>query len=73
MSYNDVPFLSREAAKNIIKVIQSTGVIALSKHYAGNVQEKNRKNSNSNIPEQALYEIYFSSFYRSVIDADICL
>jgi beta-glucosidase-like glycosyl hydrolase len=70
-SYSEDPFLSGEAATYIIKAIQSTGVIACAKHYVGNDQETNRKNSSSNIPEQALWEIYLEPFYRSVRDADV--
>ena len=70
-SYSEDPFLSGEAATYIIKAIQSTGVIACAKHYVGNDQETNRKNSSSNIPEQALWEIYLEPFYRSVRDGDV--
>ena len=70
-SYSEDPFLSGEAATYIINGIQSTGVIACAKHYIGNDQETNRKNSSSNIPEQALWEIYLEPFYRSVKDADV--
>jgi beta-glucosidase len=70
-SYSEDPFLSGEAATYIIKAIQSTGVIACAKHYVANDQETNRKNSSSNIPEQALWEIYLEPFYRSVKDADV--
>ena len=70
-SYSDDPYLSGEAATYIIKAIQSTGVMGCAKHYVGNDQETNRKNSSSNIPEQALWEIYIEPFYRSVKDADV--
>ena len=70
-SYGDDPFLSGECATNIIKGIQSNGVIACAKHYVGNDQETNRRGSSSNIPEQALWEIYIEPFYRSVKDADV--
>ena len=70
-SYSEDPYLSGEAATYIIKAIQSTGVIACAKHYVGNDQETNRKKSSSNIPEQALWEIYLEPFYRSVRDADV--
>ena len=70
-SYSEDPFLSGEAATYIIKAIQSTGVIACAKHYVVNDQETNRKNSSSNIPEQALWEIYLEPFYRSVRDGDV--
>ena len=70
-SYSDDPFLSGEEATVIIKAIQSTGVIACAKHYVANDQETNRKNSTSNVKDQALYEIYLEPFYRSVVDADV--
>ena len=70
-SYGDDPFLSGTCATQIIKGIQSNGVIACAKHYVGNDQETNRKFSSSNIPEQALWEIYIEPFYRSVKDADV--
>ena len=70
-SYSEDPYLSGEAATYIIKAIQSTGVIACAKHYIANDQETNRKNSSSNVPEQALWEIYLEPFYRSVRDADV--
>ena len=69
--YGDDPFLSGVVATQIIKGIQSNGVIACAKHYVGNDQETNRKNSSSNIKEQALWEIYMEPFYRSVKDAEV--
>ena len=70
-SYGDDPFLAGVAATQVIKGIQSNGVIACSKHYVGNDQETNRKNSTSNIQDQALWEIYIEPFYRSVVDAQV--
>ena len=69
--YGDDPFLSGITATQIIKGIQSNGVIACAKHYVGNDQETNRKNSSSNIKEQALWEIYIEPFYRSVKEAEV--
>ena len=69
--YGDDPFLSGVVATQIIKGIQSNGVIACAKHYVGNDQETNRKNSSSNIKEQALWEVYIEPFYRSVKDAEV--
>ena len=69
--YGDDPFLSGVVATQVIKGIQSNGVIACAKHYVGNDQETNRKNSSSNIKEQALWEIYMEPFYRSVKDAEV--
>ena len=70
-SYGDDPFLAGVAATQVIKGIQSNGVIACAKHYVGNDQETNRKNSTSNIQDQALWEIYIEPFYRSVVDAQV--
>ena len=70
-SYGDDPFLSGECATQVIKGIQSNGVIACAKHYVGNDQETNRKFSSSNIPEQALWEVYIEPFYRSVVDGNL--
>ena len=42
-SFGDDPFLAGVAATQIIKGIQSNGVIACAKHYVGNDQETNRK------------------------------
>ena len=70
-SFGDDPFLSGECATHVVKGIQSNGVIACAKHFVGNDQETNRKFSSSNIPEQALWEVYIEPFYRSVVDADL--
>ena len=70
-AYGEDPFLSGATATEVIKGIQENGVIAVAKHYVGNEVEKNRRNSTSNIPEQALWEIYIEPFYRSVKDADV--
>ena len=70
-SYGDDPFLSGVCATQVIKGIQSNGVIACAKHYVGNDQETNRQFSSSNIPEEALWEIYIEPFYRSVVDAEV--
>ena len=70
-SFGDDPFLIGEAASQIIKGVQSNGVIACAKHYIGNDQETEREYSSSNIKEQAFYEIYLEPFYRSVKDAEV--
>ena len=69
--YGDDPFLAGVTATQVIKGIQSNGVIACAKHFVGNDQETNRKNSTSNIKEQALWEIYLEPFYRSVKDGEV--
>jgi len=69
--FGDDPFLSGEAATQVIKGVQSQGVIACAKHYIGNDQETDRHYTSSNIKEQALFEIYFEPFYRSINDAQV--
>ena len=70
-AYGEDPFLSGEAAAQVIKGIQSEGTIACAKHYIGNEIEDPRHNSSSNIPEQAFWEIYLEPFYKSVKKGDV--
>jgi len=70
-SYGEDPFLAGQCGIEVIKGIQSKGVIATAKHYIGNDQENNRGASSSNIPEQALWEVYMEPFYRAVKDASV--
>ena len=70
-SYGDDPYLSGIVATQIIKGVQSNGVIACAKHYIGNDQETNRHDSSSNIKEQALWEIYLDPFIRSVKEGEV--
>jgi len=70
-SYGEDPFLVGECAVEVIKGMQDSGTIATVKHYVGNDQENNRGASSSNIPEQALWEVYIEPFYRAIKDADV--
>ena len=45
--FGDDPFLSGEAATQVIKGVQSNGVIACAKHYIGNDQETDRQFTSS--------------------------
>jgi len=69
-SYGEDPFLVAQCGLEVVKGIQSKGVVATSKHFVGNDQENNRGTSTSNIPEQALWEVYIEPFYRAVIDGE---
>jgi len=69
-SYGEDPFYVSQCAVEVVKGLQSQGVIATSKHFVGNDQENNRGSSTSNIPEQALWEVYLEPFYRVVKDAE---
>ena len=69
-SYGEDPFYVAQCGLEVVKGIQSQGVIATSKHFFGNDQENNRGASTSNIPEQALWEVYMEPFYRTVVDGE---
>ena len=70
-SYGDDPFLTGICSKEVVKGIQSSGVIATLKHFVGNDQETYRKASSSNIDLQVLMDIYIEPFYRAIHDADL--
>ena len=70
-SYGEDPYLTGEIGSIIIKGIQSQNVIACAKHYIGNDQETDRKCSSSNIPEEALWEIYIEPFYKAIKKGDV--
>jgi len=70
-AYGEDPFLAGEVAVEAIKGMQSQGVLACAKHYIGNEIEDPRHNSSTNIPEQALWEIYIEPFYKSVKKGDV--
>ena len=40
--------------------------MACAKHFVGNEHETYRRNSSSNIPEEALFEIYIEPFYKAI-------
>ncbi|KAG4088615.1 beta-glucosidase [Neocallimastix lanati (nom. inval.)] len=69
-SFGEDPFLAGQCGIEVVKGMQSQGVIATSKHFVGNDQENNRGASSSNIPEQALWEVYLEPFYRVVKEAE---
>lgn len=60
------PYLASQLAVADIQGIQSQGVIAEAKHYAGNEQEANRFSLNDTIDERTLRELYLAPFEASV-------
>ncbi len=54
-----------------INGVQSEGVIATIKHFAGNNQEWNRYNVSSDIDERTLNEIYLPAFEAAVTEAHV--
>jgi beta-glucosidase len=60
------PFLAGKTAASYIRGVQSEGVLATVKHFAGNNQEWDRNGISSEIDERTLREIYFPAFERAV-------
>jgi beta-glucosidase len=65
------PYLAGRTAVGYIRGVQSQGVVATIKHYAGNNEEYDRHNISSDISEQALREIYFPAFEAAVRKAHV--
>jgi len=65
------PFLASRIVVPLIEGIQSRGVIATIKHFAGNDQEYDRQQISSDIDERTLREIYLPAFEASVKEAKV--
>jgi beta-glucosidase len=65
------PYLAAWTAVGYIRGVQSQGVVATIKHYAGNNEEYDRHNVSSDISEQALREIYLPTFEAAVREAHV--
>ncbi|CAO3595858.1 unnamed protein product [Absidia cylindrospora] len=65
-SFGEDPYLTGVASAETITGIQSQGVIATSKHFIANDQEKNRHEESSNIDDRTMHEVYLWPFARSV-------
>lgn len=69
--FGEDPYLTGETAKQYILGVQSEGVIATIKHFAGNNQEWSRHHASSDIDERTLQEIYFPAFRKAVQEANV--
>ena len=69
--FGEDPYLAGQMAASYIKGIQSQGVMACIKHFAGNNQEWDRHSVSSDIDERTLHEIYFPAFETAVKEADV--
>lgn len=67
-SYTEDPFLMSKLGPALIKGIQGEGIIACTKHFAANNQEKDRLGVEEHVSERALREIYFPGF-KACVDA----
>lgn len=65
------PYAVSRMAVGLISGIQSQGVIATAKHFAGNNQEWDRHHVSSDIDERTLREIYLPAFEASVKEANV--
>ncbi len=70
-AYGEDPYLVGRMAVANIWGIQSQGIIANVKHYAGNNQEEERLSVNDDIDERTLHEIYLPAFEASVKDGGV--
>jgi beta-glucosidase len=69
--FGEDPFLAARTAVAYIKGMQSQGVSATIKHFAGNNSEFDRHNVDSIIDERTLREIYLPSFEAAVKEAHV--
>ena len=69
--FGEDPYLAGEIAAAYIKGVQSMGVMACIKHFAGNNQEWARHSVSSDIDERTLNEIYFPAFEKAVKEANV--
>ena len=69
--FGEDPFLASRFAVSVIEGIQSQGVVATVKHFAGNNEEYGRLEISSDIDERTLREIYLPAFEASVKEARV--
>lgn len=69
--FGEDPFLASRVAVGYIEGVQSQGVAATVKHFAGNNSEFGRHETDSIIDERALHEIYFPAFEAAVREAHV--
>ncbi|ORY98029.1 beta-glucosidase [Syncephalastrum racemosum] len=65
-AFGEDPYLNGVGAAETVAGIQDQGVIATAKHFYGNNQELNRKNSSSDISVRAVHEIWTWPYARAV-------
>ncbi|MBT9370514.1 glycoside hydrolase family 3 C-terminal domain-containing protein [Rhizobium sp. CSW-27] len=69
--YSEDPLLTAELAVAYIQGVQSQGVAATIKHFAGNESEIERQTMSSDIDERSLREIYLLPFEKAVKKARV--
>jgi len=69
--FGEDPYLAARTAVAYIRGVQSQGVIATVKHYMGNNSEHDRHNTDSEIDERTMREIYLPAFEAAVKEAHV--
>jgi len=69
--YGEDPELAARTAVAYIKGVQSQGVVATVKHFAGNNQETERMSVSAEVDARALHEIYLPAFEAAVKQAGV--
>lgn len=69
--YSEDPMLTSELAAAYIEGVQSEGIAATIKHFAGNESEIERQTMSSDIDERTLREIYLPPFEQAVRRAGV--
>jgi beta-glucosidase len=69
--FGEDPFLAGEIATAYIKGVQSMGVMACIKHFAGNNQEWARHSVSTDVDERTLNEIYLPAFEKAVKEGNV--
>ena len=69
--FGEDPYLSGEISVNYVRGVQSKGVSATVKHFAGNNQEWDRNFVSSDIDERTLHEIYLEPFRKTVMEGEV--
>jgi len=69
--FGEDPFLASRTAVAYVRGVQSQGVIATIKHYMGNNSEHDRHNTDSEIDERTMREIYLPAFEAAVKEAHV--
>ncbi len=66
--FGEDPFLSGKTAAQVVRGVQSKGVVATVKHFAANDHEDDRQTDNSIVDERVLRELYLKPFEIAVKD-----
>lgn len=69
--FGEDPFLAGKTAAAYIRGVQSEGVIATVKHFMGNNSEYDRHNTDAEIDERAMREIYLPAFEAAVKEGHV--